>query len=126
MTTARRILVVDDSELIHAAARIGLEAVGWEVAACADGHSAVERVADERPDAVLLDVVMPGLDGPATLSALRRDVRTRDVPVAFMTGRTDPRDRERLLAGGARAIIAKPFEVASLAADVRRAFGWPG
>ncbi len=70
--------------------------------------------ARERPDAILMDVMMPHLDGPATLAALRQDPATRDIPVVFMTATNDPDEQERLVALGAKGVISKPFAPLSL------------
>ncbi|HEY8582037.1 MAG TPA: response regulator [Capillimicrobium sp.] len=121
---ARRVLVVDDSDLIREAAKIALGLAGWEVEAVASGEAALEAAAARPPDGIVLDVVMPGLDGPQTLARLREDPRTADVPVAFLTGQADDdAARAELTATGA-AVIAKPFALPALAGQIRDAFGW--
>jgi CheY-like chemotaxis protein len=120
-----RVVVIDDSELVREAARIALELAGWEAIAAADGEAGVTAATGQPPDAVLLDVEMPGIDGVETLRRLRADPRTARVPVAFLTAHADdPAQRAQLLAAGADAVIAKPFQVPTLAGAVRAAFGW--
>ena len=113
----RRVLVVDDSALIRAAARIGLEN-DFEVTVAESGEEALEQACAGPPDLILLDVVMPGLDGPATLAALRADQRTREVPVILVTGKDGDEDRRRFEALGVAGLIAKPFDPTGLAAEV--------
>ena len=120
----RRLLVIDDSALIRHAAQLSLEQQSWSVAVAESGAQGLELAAAERPDAVLLDVEMPDIDGPATLERLRSDDTTREIPVAFLTGKAEEEDRRRLTALGAVAVIAKPFDPAALAGQVAAALGW--
>jgi CheY-like chemotaxis protein len=76
-------------------------------------------VSDEKPDLILLDVMMPELDGPSTLRALRDSPRGRDVPVIFMTAKAQPREVESYLALGARGVVVKPFDPMNLPDQVR-------
>jgi DNA-binding response OmpR family regulator len=117
------VLVVDDSLLMRSAAALGLSRVaGWDVATAASGRAGVELAAGYRPDAILLDVVMPELDGPATLRALREQATTHDTPVVFLTaGAGEP---GALVALGAAGVIAKPFEPGELAAQLSEVLGW--
>lgn len=115
----RRILVVDDSRVVRELARVALEQMGgWEVASVDSGAEALERAAAEPPEAVLLDVVMPDMDGPATLSALRAAPATSRIPVILVTARSDPAERERLHTLDVAGVITKPFAVAELAGQV--------
>jgi CheY-like chemotaxis protein len=121
---SRRVLVVDDSPLMLAAVRLGLSGVaGWDVATADGGHDGIALAASYRPDAIVLDVVMPGLDGPGTLRGLRAQPGTRDTPVVFLTGGED--DRERLVALGAAGVIGKPFQPSKLAGQLCEVLGWP-
>ena len=121
----RTILVIDDSALIREVVRIGLrDGHGWLVHGAESGAEGIELAARERPDAILLDVEMPGLDGPATLARLLAHDVTRGIPVLFLTGHATPRDRSRLTALGAVGVIAKPFAHATLAAVVAALLGW--
>jgi CheY-like chemotaxis protein len=121
----RRILVVDDSPLIREAARIGLEAVaGHSVETAQSGEESVARAAAQRPDAILLDVVMPGMDGPATLAALRAGEATRDLPVVMVTGLDAATHGPQLEELGAAGMISKPFDPSTLAAQVAQLLRW--
>jgi CheY-like chemotaxis protein len=121
----RRVLVVDDSQVVHEVARLALETVGgWEVLTAGSGAEAVEVAGAARPDAVLVDVVMPDMDGPATVRALRADTATHGVPVVFLTAQDDPAERERLAAMDVSGVLSKPFQVTSLAADLAALLGW--
>jgi len=118
---ARTILVIDDSALMHRLVQLGLG--GERVRAAASGAEGVELAAREQPDAILLDVEMPELDGPATLAVLRAQKATRDIPVLFLTGHCAAADRQ-LVALGAAGLIAKPFSPAGLAAEIAGLLGW--
>ena len=119
----RRVLVVDDSLLMRSAATVGLGRVpGWQVATAASGRDGVELAASYRPDAILLDVVMPELDGPATLRALREQAATHDMPVVFLTA--DAGEPADLVALGAAGVIAKPFKPEDLAEQLSELLGW--
>ncbi len=124
MTVARRVLLVDDEPDIREVAQLGLETfAGWEVRTATCGAEAVAQAAADPPDVVLLDVMMPGMDGPTTLAALRAQPATRDVPVVFLTAKVQPAERRRLeeLASG---VIAKPFDPVGLATEVAMKLGW--
>jgi DNA-binding response OmpR family regulator len=123
--TPRRILVVDDSSLIREAATLGLGAVaGWEVLTAASGEEGLERAMAERPDAVLLDVVLPGLDGVAVAHRLAASPATRTIPVVMLTAADGAEDRRRLRRLPVAGIIPKPFALESLAGQVAALLGW--
>jgi CheY-like chemotaxis protein len=120
-----RILVVDDSELVHELARMALEGhAGWEIRCAASGTEAVALAAAERPDAILLDVEMPQLDGPATVAALRADPAAAQTPIVFLTAHDDPDQLARLRALGVAGVLAKPFAVDALADQLSDLLGW--
>ncbi len=103
--TQRRILIVDDEDDIREVAQVSLELVGnYEVLTAASGRDGLERARSGRPDAILLDVMMPDMDGPSTLAELRRDPATRDIPVVFLTAKTQSAERTRLAELGAAGI----------------------
>lgn len=120
-----RILVVDDSHLIRRLAQLALERVpGWEVDTAESGSEACERALADAPDAILLDVVMPDMDGPATLARLRETPATAHVPVILVTARDGAEDRKAFARLGAAGVIPKPFEVPRLAGQVAEILGW--
>ena len=116
---SRRLLLVDDEDDIRAVAQLSLESVGgWDVITAASGAEAVEAATAGAFDAILLDVMMPELDGPTTLERLREaGVAT---PVVFLTAKVQPGDRRALEATGAAGILAKPFDPMQLPADLDR------
>ena len=119
-----KVLMVDDEPDIRRIGQMSLRAVGkWEVALAASGAEALRAAIEGRPDVILLDVMMPGMDGPATLSALRGDPATAAIPVIFMTAKVQQHEVERYLALGAAGVIKKPFDPMTLPDEVRRIVG---
>lgn len=119
-----RILYVDDDDMIReiAALALGMDRE-FEVRLCASGAEALAVASVWRPDLVLLDVMMPDMDGPATLAQLRQLPAMADVPVVFITARAQGGDREGYAALGAVGTIVKPFDAMQLAATVRGYLG---
>jgi two-component system OmpR family response regulator len=124
--SARRVLLVEDEDGLRALEQLSLERVGGlQVVAVDSGSAALAAVAEEPSfDAILLDVMMPGLDGPATLSRLRTTETAAEVPVVFLTASSQPADYERLVALGAAGLIAKPFDPMRLPAELGELLGW--
>ena len=113
-------LLIDDEEDIRKVARLSLARVGkMEVAEAAGGLEGLRKAGEDPPDVILLDVMMPGLDGPSTLAALRSNPETADIPVVFLTAKAMPAEIERLRAMGVRGVLVKPFDPMTLAAQVR-------
>jgi CheY-like chemotaxis protein len=122
---ARRVVLVDDEDDIRLVARASLERLaGWTVYPASSGAEGVALARAERPDAIVLDVMMPGMDGPATLAALRADPATASIPVVFLTAKVQAAERRRLEELGAAGGVAKPFDPMALAAELAAAFGW--
>ena len=120
MKELHRILMVEDEPDIQAVARVALEAVGgFEVEMCSSGREALDRVKICNPDLILMDVMMPGLDGPSTLKQLRADPTTAGYPVIFMTAKVQSHEISRYKDIGGLGVIAKPFDPMTLAASVR-------
>jgi CheY-like chemotaxis protein len=118
----RRVLVVDDDELLREVAKASLELVaGWSVSTAASGGEAHETARAEQPDAIMLDVMMPGQDGPTTLADLRRDKATHDIPVIYLTAKNNTLG---WTGSGLAGVIAKPFDAMRLAAQVSALLGW--
>ena len=117
-----RLLLVDDDDDIRAIARMSLTRVGgWEVVAAASADEAEAAARQAPPAVVLLDVMMPDVDGPATLERLRPLIG--EAPVIFLTAKTQASDLERLTSLGAVGVIAKPFDPMGLAAEVAALIG---
>jgi DNA-binding response OmpR family regulator len=114
-----RVLVIDDEAPIRLLCRVNLEAEGIEVLEAADGPSGLEKARAEIPDVVLLDVMMPGLDGWRVAEELLDDERTAGIPIVFLTARAELRDRARGLDLGGVDYVTKPFNPIDLAPLVR-------
>ena len=116
----RKVLLVDDEADIRLIAEISLSSLGgWEVLQAGSGREALELASRERPDLILLDVMMPGMDGMTTLQKLREQEHGRTTPVIFMTARVQKSEVDRLLALGVRGLIPKPFDPMTLPAEIR-------
>lgn len=123
-TPTKRVLIVDDSGFMRAIVKVTLEkTAGWEVLTASSGGEALVQ-AESLPDVILLDVVMPEMDGPATMRKLRENQRTRNIPVILLTATEQSDDLRTLAELGAAALIAKPFDPVSLAPHIRAALGW--
>jgi two-component system, OmpR family, response regulator len=120
MNTLQRVLYVEDEPDIQAVAKIALEMLGgFTVKICSSGQDALNEAVAFAPDMILLDVMMPGMDGPSTLQALRQLPELAQVPVAFMTAKVQPAEVAHYKALGALNVIAKPFDPMTLAQQVR-------
>jgi CheY-like chemotaxis protein len=121
----KRILIIDDEDDIREVAAMSLELnAGWEVLMASGGEEGFEKARREHPDAILLDVMMPVTDGPATLRKLQGDVSTARIPVVFLTAKQQAREKRRLAELGAAGILAKPFDPMTLADQVSEVLGW--
>lgn len=120
MKKPQRILYVEDEADIRAIAQLALESIGgFTMKPCASGEEALREAEAFAPDFLLLDVMMPGLDGPSTLKALRELESLAEVPMAFMTAKVQPSEIEFFISLGALGVIAKPFDPMTLADQVR-------
>jgi len=120
MSTLTRILYVEDEPDIRAVAKLALEMVGgFTVKICASGEEALRDAAAFAPDMILLDVMMPGIDGPTTLKGLREQAALANVPAAFMTAKIQPAEVAHYKSLGALDVIPKPFDPMTLANQVR-------
>ena len=120
----RRVVLCEDEDDIRELVTICLELEGWDVTAVPTGPDCVRAVRDDAPDAVLLDVMMPGQDGPATLAQLRADPATAAVPVVFLTAKSRAREVEQRVGLGAVGVIGKPFDPLGLAREVSALLSW--
>jgi CheY-like chemotaxis protein len=117
----RTVLLVDDDDDIRTIARIALARLGgWETLLAGSGPEALRIATEKVPDLIVLDVMMPHMDGPAVLAALRADPRTARVPVVFLTARVRRGDAGHFAALGALGAIAKPFDPTRLPAELMR------
>jgi DNA-binding response OmpR family regulator len=118
-----KVLVIDDEAPIRLLCRVNLEAEQMDVIEAADGPSGVEKARAEGPDVILLDVMMPGLDGWRVAEQLLEDDSTAGIPIIFLTARAEFRDRARGLEIGGVDYITKPFNPLELAPLVQRLLG---
>lgn len=117
-----KVLLIDDEADIRRIARLSLERLGgMEVVEAASGPEGLEKARLERPDAILFDMMMPGMDGPTTFGRLEADAETRAIPVLFLTAKAMPSEVARLRELGARGVLLKPFDPKELHVLVRQA-----
>ncbi len=114
-----KLLLVEDDPDIQLVARAALKRAGFGVAVAPNGPAALALVRDDRPDAVLLDWMMPDMDGPEVCRRLKTDPATADIPVIFLTARSQQAEIARGLALGAVGYIVKPFDALTLGNQVR-------
>lgn len=119
---ARKILVVDDERHIVRLVQVNLEKVGYQVVTAYDGVEALEQVAKERPDMIILDVMMPRMDGFEVLKKLQADSQTRDIPVIMLTAKAQDADIFRGWSSGVSSYLTKPFNPRELLTFVQRIF----
>lgn len=120
MATLNRILLVEDEPDIQAIVKLSLELVGgFTTQICSSGEEALRTAPEFNPDFILLDVMMPGMDGPSTLAALRQIPSLAAIPVAFITAKVMPNEVAHLRSLGAADVIAKPFDAMALAGKVQ-------
>ncbi len=116
-----KVLIVDDDEDILAVAQLAARKIGkWDVTLARSGQEALEEARETLPDVILLDVMMPGLDGTTTLAKLREDPATASIPVIFLTAKVQSHEIERYQELGALGVIRKPFDAMALPDEVRR------
>jgi CheY-like chemotaxis protein len=125
MTMPKRILVVDNEAYIQEITKISLELVaGWEISTASSGAEAIIKAAAEQPDAILLDVMMPEMDGIETFHHLQAQPKTQNIPVILLTAQLRSADQSHYKALGIRDAIAKPFDPILLAQAIRKSLGW--
>ena len=121
----KRILVIDDEDDIREAAQLSLEmTTGWDVVSAASGAAGIEAARARRPDAILLDVMMPEMDGPTTFHHLRSDAATAAIPVILLTAKAQSSDRSRFMDLGVDGVLTKPFDPLTLGSEVAAALDW--
>ena len=119
-TALQRIMLVEDEEDIRAVAELALEAVGgFTVKTCGSGVFALESLDVFKPQLILLDVMMPGMDGPSTLRAIRERSEFENIPVIFITAKVQPEEVKGYLKAGAVDVISKPFDPMRLPEKIR-------
>ena len=122
-TSGRRVLIVDDEASIRLICRINLAASGWTCQETDNGEEALVRIRGERPDVVLLDVMMPIRDGWMVAEDVAGDPTVRDIPIVFISARAEQRDRERAHSLGAVGYVTKPLNPVGLSAAIDEILG---
>jgi CheY-like chemotaxis protein len=122
---SKRVLLVDDEDDIREVAGMSLETVaGWSILAARSGREGLKIAAAEKPDAILLDVMMPDMDGPSTFKNLQENEATKSIPVIFLTAKAQTREQRGFRELGAHGVISKPFDPLTLADQVAEILGW--
>jgi CheY-like chemotaxis protein len=123
--SVRKVLVVDDEESVRLVVQSCLEDLaGWEVLAAASGSAGLELAIDEHPDAIILDVMMPGMDGLTFLKKMQDHPELQDIPTILLTAKVELTAPERYLSYGAVGALAKPFDPLGLIQQVQVFLGW--
>lgn len=123
--SSRRLLVIDDSALIREAAKIALGTIGgWQITTASCGEEGIERALTEHPDAILLDVVMEGIDGLAVAERLHGIPATSSLPIVLLTAHDRLNDSERFRRLEIAGVITKPFDISGLSREVATLLGW--
>lgn len=115
-----RVLLAEDDRDIRAVARLALKRAGFEVVAVSSGEEVITHACQSPPDVVVLDWLLPGMDGLEVMAALRADARTAGIPVMFLSARTHPDEIRRVMDAGAIGCLKKPFNALTLGDDVKR------
>jgi CheY-like chemotaxis protein len=122
---AHRILIIDDEEDIREVAALSLETVaGWDVVMASSGAQGLARAIEYQPEAILLDVMMPGMDGPTTFRELRKNPATARIPVLLLTAKVQASDQRRFADLGVNAVLFKPFDPMTLSTQIAGVLGW--
>jgi CheY-like chemotaxis protein len=120
-----RILIIDDEDDIREVAAMSLETVaGWEVMVASSGAQGIARATQYQPDAILLDVMMPGMDGPTTFRQLRGNPATAHIPVLLLTAKVQASDQRSFAGLGVEAVLVKPFDPLTLSSQISGVLDW--
>ena len=122
MDAKKRVLLAEDHPGTIEVMQTELEVLGYEVVVAQDGQEAVEKAATESPDLIVMDIIMPKLDGFQATARIRENPRTKDIPILAATALARPGDREKCLESGCDGYIAKPFTHRQLGAAIDRLF----
>jgi CheY-like chemotaxis protein len=118
-------LIIDDEDDIREVAALSLETVaGWDVLTANSGVQGLARAIEHQPDAILLDVMMPGMDGPTTFRELRKNPATAKIPVVLLTAKVQSNDQRRFADLGVEAVLLKPFDPLTLSTQIANVLGW--
>ncbi|MTJ55137.1 response regulator [Anabaena sp. UHCC 0253] len=122
---SKKVLIIDDEEDIREVAQISLEIMaGLEVIVARTSREGIQKAETEQPDAILLDVMLPDMDGLITFEQLQSNPQTKHIPVILLTAKVQPSDQRRFATIGIKAVITKPFKPAQLAEQLLVALNW--
>jgi CheY-like chemotaxis protein len=121
----RSILIIDDEDDIREVAALSLEATaGWHIFTASSGAEGIEVAAEKLPDAILMDVMMPGVDGPTTFAHMQQNPAVAHIPVLLLTAKVQGVDQRRFAGLGLAGILFKPFDPLTLAQQISNVLGW--
>lgn len=121
----KRVLIIDDEDDIREVAQASLEMMGgWEVITASSSTEGLALAEAEQPDAILLDVMLPDMDGPTTFQKLQAMPATQQIPVVLLTAKVQAADQRRFADLGVTAVLSKPFDPVALADQVAAVLGW--
>jgi CheY-like chemotaxis protein len=121
----RRVLIIDDEDDIREVAALSLEATaGWEILTASSGAEGIAVATAQQPDAILMDVMMPGVDGPTTFSKMQQTPAIAEIPVLLLTAKVQGVDQRRFAGLGLAGLLFKPFVPQTLAQQISDALGW--
>src|SRR5580698_4536138 len=123
--SAMRILIIDDEDDIREVAALSLEATaGWEIITASCGSDGIRAAADGKPNAILMDVMMPGMDGPTTFRQMQLNPEIANIPVLLLTAKVQGVDQRRFAGLGVAGVLFKPFDPLTLASQISATLGW--
>ena len=123
----RRVLIIDDEDDIREVAALSLEATAdWTIYTASCGRDGIEVAVREKPDAILMDVMMPEMDGPTTFKHMQQNPALTGIPVVLLTAKVQGVDQRRFAGLGVAAVLFKPFDPLTLAAQISEVLGWEG
>ncbi|MEM7591824.1 MAG: response regulator [Cyanobacteria bacterium P01_A01_bin.83] len=121
----KNILLIDDEETIQEVVQVGISIeAGWQVAIASSGLEGIDLAQNQQPDAILLDVMMPEMDGIDTLSQLKANEQTSTIPVIFLTAKAQAEEKNQFQSLGVVDVITKPFNSMTLASQIAKILGW--
>lgn len=123
MKEIKKIIYAEDEDDIRITAKMALELEAWEILPCNSGREVLDKVTDVKPDLILLDVMMPEMDGPTTFMELKKQPDTASIPVIFMTAKTQAKEIARYEELGAVGVITKPFDPMALTSQIKQLLG---
>ena len=120
-----RVLIIDDEDDIREVAALSLEATAdWTILTASGGRAGIAVAAKEQPEAILMDVMMPEMDGPTTFKELQLNALTKHIPVVLLTAKVQGVDQRRFAGLGVAGVLFKPFDPLTLAAQISEVLGW--